>query len=62
MKFNMVVARGMPMADRIATMGHADARMTLSYDITDIERRRRVPSEILARLGFSGDKEPGVVQ
>jgi hypothetical protein len=60
MKFNMVVARGMPMADRIA--GHADARMTLSYDITDIERRRRVPSEILARLGFSGDKEPGVVQ
>jgi integrase len=44
----------LPMEDRIATMGHADAKMSLYYSIADVERRRRIPSEILTRL----DAEP----
>lgn len=36
--------------DRQATMGHADAKMTLHYSIADVERRRAIPERILAKL------------
>lgn len=41
---------GLPIEDRIANMGHGDARMTLYYSVADMERRRRIPEEILRRL------------
>jgi integrase len=41
---------GIPIEDRAATMGHADARMSMYYSVQDLERRRRLPSEILARI------------
>jgi integrase len=40
----------LPIEDRIATMGHADARMTLYYSQADMDRRRRIPEEIMRRL------------
>lgn len=40
----------LPIEDRVATMGHADARMTLYYSQADVERRRRIPEEILKRI------------
>lgn len=39
-----------PLADRVANMGHAEARMTMHYDVADLERRRAVPTAIMARL------------
>jgi integrase len=36
--------------DRKLVMGHADGRMTLYYDIADVERMRAVPERILARI------------
>jgi hypothetical protein len=35
-------------------MGHADSRMSLYYDIADVERLRAVPERILARLNQLG--------
>jgi site-specific recombinase XerC len=40
----------LPLADRAATMGHRDARMTLYYDVQSMERRRAVPEQIMERL------------
>lgn len=42
---------GIALEDRIAGMGHSDAAMTLHYSIEDVERRRRVPAEIMAKIG-----------
>jgi integrase len=36
--------------DRIATMGHADAKMTLHYSIADVERRRGISERILTQI------------
>lgn len=41
---------GIAIEDRMATMGHADAAMTLMYSIEDVERRRAIPARILAQL------------
>ena len=41
---------GVSVDDRVKTMGHADASSTLYYSIDDIERRRKIPEEIRARL------------
>lgn len=41
---------GLPIEDRVATMGHEEARMTLYYSQADLERRRRIPEEILKRI------------
>lgn len=49
---------GVSLEDRVRTMGHADAAMTLAYSIEDIERRRRLPEQIMARL--MGEPEGGV--
>src|SRR5262245_33816673 len=49
---------GMPLADRMATMGHADARMTLHYDVVDLERRRKGVARVTERL--MGKPEGGV--
>jgi integrase len=49
--------QGVPLEDRVRTMGHADAAMTLHYSVEDLERRRRVPQEIMARLfGPTGER------
>lgn len=48
----------LPVDDRVALMGHADARMTLYYSVADIERRRRVPQAILnAILGMASNDQ-----
>lgn len=47
-----------PLADRVATMGHAQARMTMYYDVADLERRRNLPAAIMDRL--IGHPEGGV--
>lgn len=42
--------QGVPVEDRVRSMGHADAAMSLHYSVDDIERRRRIPEEIHGRL------------
>src|SRR5262249_30116188 len=37
--------------DRVATMGHADAKMTLHYSIEDIDRRRAISQRIREQRG-----------
>jgi integrase len=39
-----------PVEDRVATLGHTDARMSLYYSVADLERRRKIPAEILSRI------------
>ncbi len=41
---------GVSVEDRVATMGHADASMTLYYSVEDVERRRAIPAKILEKL------------
>jgi integrase len=41
---------GVSIEDRMATMGHADAAMTLHYSIADVERRRQIPARILETI------------
>jgi len=41
---------GVQIEDRVATMGHRDAQMTLYYSVEDVERRRAVPQKIMERL------------
>lgn len=41
---------GISVEDRRANMGHADATMSLHYSIEDMERRREIPTQIMARL------------
>ena len=48
---------GIPIEDRVALMGHADARMTLYYSIPDIERRRAIPAKILSQIVPHGESE-----
>lgn len=43
-------ALGIPAHERQALMGHADARMSLYYDVADVERRRAVPQRIVESL------------
>jgi hypothetical protein len=51
-------------------MGHEEARMTLYYSQADMERRRRIPEEILKRIDaeevpaeeLAAMKTPGGVQ
>jgi len=38
------------MEDRVATMGHGDAKMTLYYSVEDVEWRRADPRKIMERL------------
>ena len=40
----------LPIEDRVATMGHREAKMTLAYSVADVERRRRIPEEIMRIL------------
>jgi len=47
-----------PVEDRVATMGHADSRMTLLYSIEDVDRRRHSAEQIMRRLKR---KRPGKV-
>jgi integrase len=53
---------GIPIEDRVATMGHADARMSMYYSVPDLERRRRLPREILARIQQQSGNEPESIQ
>ena len=48
---------GAPVEDRVAVMGHADARMTLYYSIEDIERRRKTAEGMMQRLTGKGKGE-----
>ena len=41
---------GMAFSDRMAMMGHAEARMTALYTVDDLERRRTVLDQMAARL------------
>lgn len=41
---------GISVEDRMRTMGHADADMTLYYSVDDINRRRPIPSKIRDRI------------
>jgi integrase len=41
---------GMQFQDRMAMMGHSDARMTMLYTVEDIDRRRKVLDEMAAKL------------
>jgi integrase len=41
---------GVAVEDRVATMGHADARMTLHYSLADVERRRGISERILTTI------------
>lgn len=51
---------GISMEDRQRTMGHADAQMTLHYSIADVERRRKIPGDILAKL--ASEKVPADIE
>jgi integrase len=42
--------------DRRATMGHADAEMSLYYSLSDVERRRAIPVGILERLKAEAER------
>ncbi len=45
---------GIAVEDRQRTMGHADARMSLYYSVSDVERRRAIPAGIMEQvLGHS---------
>jgi site-specific recombinase XerC len=41
---------GVAVEDRVATMGHADAKMTLHYSLADIDRRRGISERVLATI------------
>src|SRR5258708_2302099 len=41
---------GMAFTDRMAMMGHSEARMTALYTATDLERRRTVLNQMAERL------------
>ncbi len=45
-----------PLGDRMAGMGHSDARMTMWYSVADVERRRQA-AETMAETLSSGDGE-----
>lgn len=47
---------GISVEDRRANMGHADAEMSLYYSIADIERRRQIPEQIMAKLAKTEPK------
>jgi hypothetical protein len=47
--------------DRRATMGHADAEMSLYYSLSDVERRRAIPRQILERLKSEAERAEEVV-
>jgi len=49
---------GLALEDRRATMGHADAELSLYYSVQDIERRRAIPARIMEQL--MGKTEGGV--
>lgn len=53
---------GIPIEDRVATMGHGDARMTLHYSVEDIERRRKVPQGIMRLLLKDEDRGSNYAQ
>jgi hypothetical protein len=44
---------GVALEDRVATMGHADARVTLSYPVPDMEHRRVILQQILEPPDFA---------
>ena len=46
----MAALMGVPLQDRQAVMGHADARLTMYYDVQDVERRRPITERIAADL------------
>lgn len=46
----MLDAEGASMADRMATLGHAQAGMTLHYTRSDIERRRELLESVAGRV------------
>ena len=41
---------GISVDDRVRAMGHADARMTMYYNVAEVERRRQIPEKILEML------------
>ena len=41
---------GMAFSDRMAMMGHSEARMTALYTVEDLERRRMVLDQMAERL------------
>lgn len=54
-------AVGMPLADRVAILGHGRALMTLHYTVSDVERRREGIEQVARMLGLD-DAGPSTVQ